>query len=96
MGEPNTLRLRDEPEELVITIKTPGAAQFYDFNSKLIMPVQKFVCDFAHGCFVGELKSGRAVPLNIDNGDQPIWQDTSDGRVSFQVFELCHFYATSR
>ncbi len=54
------------------------------------MPVQQLIRDFSGWCLVGEFQRGRSEPLDIDNRDQAVRENTSNRRIGLKSFELTH------
>ena len=88
--EANAVRLGDEPEERAVAVEAPRPALLDHLNPRLVVAIEQLVCHLALGRLVGEFQGGGAIPLNIDDGHQAIWQDAPNGGVGFQVFEMSH------
>src|SRR5581483_7379078 len=54
--QPNSMCLRNQPEQGTVTIKTPRAPVFDDIKSRLIVTIKQLVCDAASRSFVGEFE----------------------------------------
>ena len=88
MGQPNALVFGDEAEEAAVAVETPRPAVFDNLNPCLVVAVEQFVRDFACWILVSQFEGLRAEPLDSDDANECVWQDTPDGGVRLQVFEF--------
>ena len=78
MGEPDPLRLRDQPKKGAVPVEAPGPARLDDLEAVLIVPVEELVRDLAGCCLVGQLEGVGAEPLNGYDRDEPVRENASD------------------
>ena len=78
MGKSNPLRLGDESKERAVTIEAPGATGLDYLKARLVVAVEEIVGDAPGGVLVGEFDGVRAVPLDADDGDEPVRRDAAD------------------
>ena len=96
MRQPDAVRFGDEAEECAVTVETPGATLFDDFDPGLVVPVEEPVGDSSGGVLVGELQGGGAEPLDADDGHQGVGEDAPDRRVGCEGLECAHLEPTRR
>jgi hypothetical protein len=58
--------------------------------ARLVVTIQKFICDLPSGGLVCQLNCRGAEPLNRDNRHQGVGENTLDRRVGEQSFQLAH------
>ena len=87
MGESDALRLGNEPEERAIAVETPRAAALNHFEARLVVAEEQLVGDASGGVLVGELDGVGAVPLDVDDRDQPVRRDAADAGRRLEVLK---------
>ena len=78
VGKSNALRLGYEPEKRSIAVEAPRAAALNYFEARLVVAEEQLVGDAAGGVLVGEFKGVRAVPLDVNDRDEPVRRDAAD------------------
>ena len=95
MSEVDPVRLRNQAEQLTVTIEAPRATNLADFQGGFAIPVKEHDAWLPGGVFVGELDCGRTVPLDVNYRDEAIRQDSLDGGAAREIFELGQRWAAA-
>ncbi len=72
MREPDAVGLGDQPEERSVAVEAPRPPLLDDLDARLVVAIEKLVCDLALRRLVGEFDRIGSVPLHADNGDKPV------------------------
>jgi hypothetical protein len=59
------------------------------------MAVEEFIGKPPRRGFVGELKGFRPKPLDVNHCDNLVWQNSPNGGIRLQVFEMGHVFVSS-
>src|ERR1019366_7389339 len=86
----DTMRLRDEAEQMPVAVKAPGAAVLQDLEARLVMAIEQLVGNAARRSLVGQLQSLGAKPLYADHRNNLLRQNASDCGGGLEVFEAGH------
>ena len=96
MGQPDTLGLGDEAEEVAVAIEAPRPADRHHLDSGFVVAVEQFVGDPAFRRLVGQFDGGGAVPLHVHHGHQSVGQNAANRGVGGQFFKLSHISRSPR
>ena len=88
----DTMRLRNKPKQMAVTVKAPRAAVLHYFEAQLVMTLEQLVGNTARGPLVGQLRSLGAKPLHADHCDDLVGQNASDCGGGLEVFEASHVF----
>jgi hypothetical protein len=72
MGEPDPVRLGDEPEQGAVTVEGPGALGGGYFDRGLFVPVDQTTAGEAATVLVEYLDGSIAIPLDADDLDESV------------------------
>jgi hypothetical protein len=82
--------LRYQTKRRTIAIETPGPTKLNNLNPRFVMSVKQLIRDFSGWCLVGEFQCGRSEPLDVDNRNEAVGENTSNRRIGLKSFELTH------
>ena len=88
------MRFGHQAKRSAVAIETPGATVLHDFDARLVVTIKELVRDLAGWGFVREFEGVGAEPPDIDDSDQRIREDPSDGGVRLELLKLAHAVAT--
>jgi hypothetical protein len=69
----------DETEKRSVTVETPGLPLSRDGQGGLAIAVEQFVAEPPRCVLVRHLDGDGTDPLDVDNGDESVRQDSRDG-----------------
>src|SRR5262245_15554790 len=87
MRQSDAVRFGDKPKQLAIAVETPWLALLGHLEAPFISAVQHLVADAAGRVLVREFQGAVAVPLNVDNGDHSLGEDSADSDARLKIFE---------
>ena len=90
MGQPDAVGFGNKAERGPVAIKAPGPPLLDQVKPLFIAAVDQFIGNPAVGCFVGQLQGLGTIPLDIDDCDQAVRQESLYSGIGFQVFESHH------
>ena len=90
MRQTDTMRLRNEAEQMPVAVEAPRAAVLHDLQARLVMAIKQLVGNAAGRSLVGQLQSLGAKPLHADHRDDLVRQNSPDGGGWLEVFEAGH------
>ena len=90
VGQADALRLGHQAEEGAVAVKAPGAALLDEFQARFVMAEEQLVGRLAGRRFVGKLQGFGAVPLHVDDRDEAVGQDATEGGIGLEIFEADH------
>ena len=77
MGESNSMSLRNQTEEISVTIKAPRPPVLNDLKARFIVTVEKCLIDAAARVFIRQFYCVGAKPLYADDRCERIRKDTA-------------------
>src|ERR1700748_3560989 len=90
MRQTDTMRLRNQSEQMPVAIAAPRAAVLHNFKMRLVIAIEQFIGNTARWSFVGQFQRLGAKPLDADHGDYLVWQNALDCGGGLEVFEAGH------
>ena len=90
VGQPDSLGLGHQPEKRTIAVEAPRAALGDDFDGGLAVAVKKLVRRPSRSVLVREIDGHVADPLDVDDRDELVRQDSLNGgpRVNSSSFAM--------
>ena len=92
MRQTDTMRLRNEAEQMPVTVEAPRATVLHYFEARLVMTTRWRSGQMAP---VGQLKRLRTKPLHANHRDDLIRQNASNCGGGLEVFEAGHVFRLS-
>ena len=88
--EADSMCFRNKPEHRAIAVETPWPSGLGYFESWLVVPVEKLIGNSAGRVLISKFQCLRTKPLNADDCDETIRQNSADGSIRLEVFEPRH------
>src|SRR5436190_1269627 len=90
VGQPDALCFRDQPKEGRVSVKAPGLSLGGDLKCRLAITVEEFVPERSGGILVREFDGDGSDPLDVNDGDEAVGQNTLHCRAARQFLQPCH------
>jgi hypothetical protein len=87
----NPHRLGNQPQQRTIAIERPGPTRGHDGQRRLSVAEEQFAAQPSCAVFIGQLDHGVAVPLDVDDRNDRLGENTLDRGSARQFFQATHW-----